>query len=150
METRIDRIGLDLGSAAQAEALADAAAELGPDMVRQRFGLEGHVEPDADHLADASQAVDALRERGLRVLAVIDSDLTVAPEGMGAFLDRPPGPLARAWTDEIVSNAGRLARANCMTGWAGASLNLVVSARALSSTTPTSSSLPRTSRRTWT
>lgn len=109
MEMRIDRIGLDLGTAAQAEAHAAAAAELGPDMVRLRFGLDGHVEPDTAFLADAGRAVDALRARGLRILAVVDSDLTVAPEGMGAFLDRQPGPLARAWTDEMASNAGRLA-----------------------------------------
>jgi hypothetical protein len=109
--TRIDRIGLDLGNASQAEAHASAAAELGPDMVRLRFGLAGHLAPDEEYLAEAGRVVDTLRGKGLRILALVDSDLTVAPEGMGAFLDRPPGPLARAWTEEICGNASLLAAA---------------------------------------
>ncbi len=111
MDTRIDRIGLDLGLATQAEPLAEAAAELRPDMVRLRFGLDGHVEPGEAFLTEMERVVEAFRSRGMRILALLDSDLTVAPEGMGAFLDRPPGPLARAWTEEMAGNARRLAEA---------------------------------------
>ncbi len=108
---RMDLIGVDLGLMSQAAERASAAAELGARLVRLRFGLGGSVEMGPAFLADARAAVTALAERGLKVLAVVDSDLTVAPDGMGAFTERAQGPLARAWVEEMQANAGDLARA---------------------------------------
>ena len=108
---RMDHIGVDLGLVGQAAERAAAAAEIGARVVRLRFGLGGAAELGPSFLATAREAVASLAEKGLRVLAVIDSDLTVAPDGMGAFADRPQGPLARAWVEEMLGNTDALARA---------------------------------------
>jgi hypothetical protein len=108
---RMEHIGVDLGLVSQAAERTAAAAELGARVARLRFGLGGAAEMGPSFLATAREAVARLAEKGLKVLAVIDSDLTVAPDGMGAFVDRPQGPLARAWVEEMLGNAGDLARA---------------------------------------
>lgn len=107
--TRIDRIGLDLGPALAAETLGAAAAEAGADLVRVRFALGDRPEPDGAFIEAARGTTEALRAAGLRILGIIDSDLTVAPEGMGAFAESTPGPLARVWIEELVANAAHLA-----------------------------------------
>lgn len=107
--TRIDRIGLDLGPAHAAETLGAAAAEAGADLVRVRFALGDRPEPDGAFIEAARGTTEALRAAGLRILGIIDSDLTVAPEGMGAFAESTPGPLARVWIEELVANAAHLA-----------------------------------------
>lgn len=108
---RMDHIGVDLGLVSQAVERATAAAEIGARVARLRFGLGGATEMGPSFLATAREAVAGLADKGLKVLAVVDSDLTVAPDGMGAFSDRPQGPLARAWVEEMLANAGDLARA---------------------------------------
>ncbi len=108
---RMEHIGVDLGLVSQAAERTAAAAELGARVARLRFGLGGAAEMGPSFLATAREAVARLAEKGLKVLAVIDSDLTVAPDGMGAFVDRPQGPLARAWVEEMLGNAVDLARA---------------------------------------
>ncbi len=117
--TRIDRIGIDLGTASMAGPHAAAAAAAGAGMARVRFALEGRPMPDAGFLEAARSTVSALRAAGLGILAVLDSDLTVAPEGMGAFEDRPPGPLAQAWTDEMATNVAELVASlgDAVTAW---------------------------------
>lgn len=109
MMTRVDRIGVDVGTPADAAALAATARETGAAMVRVRFALGGWTEPDDGFIAAARSAVAAVRAAGLQVLGVIDSDLTVAPEGMGAFAAGPQGALAVAWASEMSENAARVA-----------------------------------------
>lgn len=106
----IDRIGVDLGPSTAAAARVAAAAAIGARVVRLRFSLDHrHVVDDA-FLADARAAVDAAHAARLRVLAVIDGALTVAPDaladdaGVDAFV-------AAAWTEELAEHAGLLARA---------------------------------------
>lgn len=109
MTTRVDRIGVDAGAPADAAALAATVRETGAAMVRVRFALAGWAEPDEAFIAAARSAVAAIRAAGLQVLGVIDSDLTVAPQGMGAFADGPQGALAVAWANEMGEHAARLA-----------------------------------------
>jgi len=109
--TLSERIGLDLGTAAEAGARASAAAAAGAGIARVRFPLGDRAQPDEAFLHTAQSAVAALRRAGLQVLAVVDGSLTVAPEGMGAFAEHPPEALARAWREELTANAGVLAEA---------------------------------------
>lgn len=111
MMTRVDRIGVDVGTPADAAALAATARETGAAMVRVRFALGGWTEPDDGFIAAARSAIVAVRAAGLQVLGVIDSDLTVAPEGMGAFAAGPQGALAVAWASEMSENAARVSAA---------------------------------------
>lgn len=109
--TLIERIGLDLGTSAQAAELGSVAAEAGAGLVRVRFPLGKRCDPDARYLEAARSTVSRLRAAGLRTIAVVDGSLTVAPEGLGTFAERPPEGLAQAWLAELVGNAKRLAEA---------------------------------------
>jgi hypothetical protein len=106
-----DRIGLDIGPVAHAGERASAAASVGARLVRVRIALAGRTFLDAAFLDSVRASVAALRAQGLAVLAVVDSDLTVAPEGAGAFADRPLDMLARAWVEEMLANTTALAAA---------------------------------------
>jgi len=90
---------------------AAAAAAAGADMARVRIRLNGHAEPNESFIAETRAALRTLHAAGLRVLAVLDGDLTVAPDGMGAFADEPPEARALAWAEEMTANAARLAGA---------------------------------------
>ena len=109
----VHRIGLDLGLATDVGLpdRAAAAAAAGARLARVRVALDGRTAPDAVFLATLSTAMDALRRAGLGVLAVVDSDLTVAPGGMGALGAGATTPLGEAWTAELVANAEAVARA---------------------------------------
>jgi hypothetical protein len=106
-----ERIGLDLGAAPEAGRLAAEAAEVGAAWARVRFALRDGPVPDEAFLASARATVDELCASNLRVLAVIDGDLTVAAGGAGAFEEPPRKPLAEAWAAELCGNATRLAEA---------------------------------------
>ena len=108
---RDELMGLDLGLADGAAARAPAAAACGARLARLRFGLGQRSLLDAALLEAARQEVAGVRAAGLGVLAVVDSDLTVAPAGAGAFDERPYDMLARAWVEEMVANAAALAAA---------------------------------------
>ncbi len=108
----LDRmIGLDIGLSEWAQERAPVARQCGAQLVRARFALARRPQLDAPFLAAAREQVAAMRAVGLSVLAVVDSDLTVAPQGAGAFEDGEPGPLAQAWVEEMVTHAAALAAA---------------------------------------
>lgn len=104
-----DLIGLDLGLVTRAAERAAPAARAGARLARVRLALGARPFLDSQFLDAARREVAQIRAAGLAVLAVVDSDLTVAPEGAGAFADQPYDMLARAWVDEMVTNAGALA-----------------------------------------
>jgi hypothetical protein len=106
---RDDLIGLDLGQVTSAAERAAAAAEAGARLARVRLALGSRPFLDSQFLDTARRQVAELRAAGLTVMAVVDSDLTVAPAGAGAFSESPYDMLARAWVDEMVTNAGALA-----------------------------------------
>jgi hypothetical protein len=107
--TVIESIGVDIGPAGAAASRAPAAARAGARIVRLRLALEGRGTVGDALLTEARAAVESAREARLRVIAVVDSDLTVAPEvvdGRGV-----PASVASAWGRELSNNASRLAAA---------------------------------------
>lgn len=109
--TLAERIGLDLGFSPEAGQHSATVGSAGSSWVRVRFALRDRTGLDEGFLNSARAAVDALRAQGVRVLAVVDSDLTVAAGGAGAFAEPPLEPLASAWTTEFTGNVARLADA---------------------------------------
>lgn len=106
----IDRIGVDLGASTAAAGRVGAAAALGARVVRLRFALDNRRVVDDAFLADARAAVEAAAAARLRVLAVVDGGLTVAPDAPAG--DGAIDPLvAAAWAEELAEHAGLLARA---------------------------------------
>jgi hypothetical protein len=103
-----ESIGIDLGSADEAATRLESARELGARMVRVRFRLANRPAVDDELLQTARGVVEAARRLGLRLLGVIDSDLTVAPGGAGAFAEAAPPEIVAAWSEELSANASRL------------------------------------------
>ncbi|MEO8082783.1 MAG: hypothetical protein ABI780_03110 [Ardenticatenales bacterium] len=106
----IDRIGVDLGPSTAAAARVAAAAAIGARVVRLRFALDQRRVVDDAFLADARAAVEAAHAARMRVLAVIDGALTVAPDALAddAGVD---ALVAAAWIEELAEHAALLARA---------------------------------------
>ncbi len=107
--TVTERIGIDIGHAETAPERAAAAARAGARIVRLRFALSGSSGVDDAVLARARAATKAARDARIRVLAVLDHDLTVAPGGAAGLGVSPA--VAEAWGRELAGNAERLAAA---------------------------------------
>ncbi len=106
------RLGIDLGAMSDVPAHAAAAAAVGARLAR--FVCPLAVEqPSADeaYLAAAQQAVDRLWQQGIEPLVVIDSRMTVVPDGPAALGERLRPTLAIAWREELLDTTERLVRA---------------------------------------
>ncbi len=105
------RIGLDIGSYDHAADRAAACKATGAAVARIGVGLDWRAGPDDELLAAVGEALDAVAAEGLEVVVMVDSDFTVAPDGLGAFRDPPGGSLAAAWEAEWRENLTLLAAA---------------------------------------
>jgi hypothetical protein len=105
----VEKVGLGLGDLGDAARRATAARETGARLARVSLTLGGRQAVDTEWLADATAALQALRDAGLAVIAAVGSDVTVAPSGLGAFDEPATGPLAEAWLEEFGANLAALA-----------------------------------------
>ena len=103
-----ESIGIDLGVVPGAPGTLTAAREAGARLVRARFALGDRAIADEGFLSEAAAFAAAAEELGLRVLGVIDGNLTVAPGGAGAFAEEAPDGIVDAWSEELGANASRL------------------------------------------
>jgi|GEM_PF-2898458 len=106
-----DSIGLDIGFMDQAAALSHMAREAGASYARVRFGLGGRASADGSFERAARDTAQAVRRAGLKLLAVVSGDLTVAPDGVAGFENGPLESMAGAWQEEMTANTSRLVAA---------------------------------------
>ena len=99
-----NKIGVHLGTPAQAAELAVAANEAGARVAGVDLALGPASLVDEPYLESLRSHLEAVRSAGLSILARVGPELTVAPSGLGAFALPGDAPVARAWVTEFLTN----------------------------------------------